>query len=131
MQGATAPVMGKATRRCTLHPAPERTMHVPWNTTKPVEVMPGLTRRTLATGRQVMLVEFRAQKDVNIPIHNHPHEQDGYLVAGEMVITINGVDTTVRPGDSYAIPGNTPHGARLQAGAIVLEAFSPPREDYR
>jgi len=78
-----------------------------------------------------MLVEFRAQADVTIPVHSHPHEQDGYLVAGEMVITIDGVNTTVRPGDSYAIPSNTPHGAQLRAGAIVLEAFSPPREDYR
>ena len=102
-----------------------------WRDATPVQAIPGITRRTLATGERGMLVEFRALAGAAIPIHHHPAEQDGYLVSGAMVIIIDGVEHQVQPGDSYAILADAPHGARFLAESVVVEAFSPPREDYR
>jgi quercetin dioxygenase-like cupin family protein len=48
-----------------------------------------------------------------------------------MVIIIDGLEHQVQPGDSYAILADAPHGARFLAESVVVEAFSPPREDYR
>jgi quercetin dioxygenase-like cupin family protein len=41
----------------------------------PVEMLPGLTRRTLADGPELMLCEFTFESGVQIPTHTHPHEQ--------------------------------------------------------
>jgi quercetin dioxygenase-like cupin family protein len=106
-------------------------MIVPWVEAKSVEAIPGLIRRTIATGERMMLVEVRAQSGVVLPTHIHPHEQVGYVVSGEMVMTIEGVENVVRAGDSYAIGSDIPHSARFLVKTVVIDVFSPPREDYR
>jgi quercetin dioxygenase-like cupin family protein len=102
-----------------------------WADAAAVEMLPGLVRRTLAIGDRAMLVEFRANAGVVIGIHQHPAEQDGYVVSGSMAITIGGTETSVGSGDSYSIPAGCPHGARFLADTLLMETFSPPREDYR
>ena len=102
-----------------------------WQNAAPVEMVPGLVRRTLATGERAMLIEFRGQAGVAVGTHQHPAEQDGYVVSGQIVIIIAGAETPVGAGDSYAIPAASPHGARFVTDAVILETFSPPREDFR
>jgi quercetin dioxygenase-like cupin family protein len=102
-----------------------------WQDATPVEMLPGLVRRTLAVGDRAMVAEFRGQAGVVIAEHSHPQEQVGYVVSGNMAIIIAGVENVVRPGDSYAIGGGVPHGARFLTDLVVVEAFAPPRDDYR
>ena len=65
-----------------------------------------------------------------IPLHRHPQEQTGYLVSGHLRFTIAGVDHDLHPGASWMIPGNVEHGVRVPEDSVVIEVFSPPREDY-
>jgi quercetin dioxygenase-like cupin family protein len=97
----------------------------------PVEMLPGLIRRTLADGESLMICEFTFDADVEVPNHTHPHEQVGYVVSGRIRLTIDGESSELGPGDSYHIPSNVPHGAITLEPAVVVDAFSPPREDYR
>ncbi len=97
----------------------------------PVEVLPGLIRRTLADGASVMICEFTFAAGVEVPRHTHPHEQAGYVVAGRIRLTIDGESHELGPGDSYHAPPNVPHGAFTLEPTVVVDAFSPPREDYR
>ena len=101
-----------------------------WAGIEPVEMVPGLSRRTLAWGERVMIAEFRAGSGVEIPLHTHPHEQAGYVVFGEMEMTIGDNTALCTAGDSYAVPGGAPHGARFLSVCVVIDCFSPPREDY-
>lgn len=98
---------------------------------KPVEMVPGVWRRTLATGERLMLVHVTLEEEAVVPLHRHPHEQVGYVVSGELKMTIGGTEHSLKPGDSYLIPSNVEHGAVAPRGAQVLDIFSPPREDYR
>jgi quercetin dioxygenase-like cupin family protein len=98
---------------------------------KPVNVIQGLTRRTLAQGKVMMLCEFQFDANVTIPIHSHPHEQVGYLVEGHVEMTIDGVKYDLTKGDSYYAPSNVEHGAYTLEPSIIVDTFSPPREDYR
>ena len=102
-----------------------------WADVTPVQQLEGLERRTLAVTDQVMIVEFRSQPGVVIPVHQHPQDQVGYVVSGEIEMQIDGVTTLCRPGDSYAIPGGVPHGARFVTACTIIDCFAPPREDYR
>ncbi len=100
-------------------------------TTTPVEMLPGLVRRTLVSGPTMMLVEFTFQADVEVPQHAHPHEQVGYIVSGRLRMTIAGESFELTPGDTYCAPANVPHGALALEPSIVVDTFNPPREDYK
>ncbi len=98
---------------------------------KAINMLPGLTRRTLAQSQSMMLCEFRFEANVEIPIHSHPHEQIGYVAEGHVEMTIGGEKYELRKGDSYSAPSNIPHGALTLEPTVIVDTFSPPREDYR
>jgi quercetin dioxygenase-like cupin family protein len=96
-----------------------------------VEMAPGVWRRTLSYGRQTMLVHFTLEEGAAVPPHRHPQEQVGYLVEGELRMVIGGETHTLKAGQSYLAPSNVEHSATVVKRAVVIDAFSPPREDYK
>jgi quercetin dioxygenase-like cupin family protein len=98
---------------------------------KPINALPGLTRRTLAQSQSMMLCEFTFNANVEVPIHSHPHEQVGYLVEGHVEMIINGEKFELNKGDSYYAPPNVPHGVFTLEPSVIVDTFSPQREDYR
>ncbi len=104
---------------------------VRWAEVEPVEMVPKLWRRTLGTGERGMVVELRADPGAVVPEHSHPAEQIGYVISGELELTIDGVPYRFGPGDSYAIPGDTLHSAHFPVPCVLVEFFTPVREEYR
>lgn len=98
---------------------------------EPVEMLPGALRRTLVCGEKVMMVHFTIGEGAEVPRHSHPHEQVGYVVAGELTMTIGDESYRLKPGDSYYAPSGVEHSATAHSNVIVLDVFSPPREEYR
>src|SRR5260221_2046327 len=101
------------------------------NDVAPVEQIPGGFRRVLADGDRMMVIEWRMNPGVLVPLHAHSHEQSGYVISGEMLFAIDGVEHAVKPGTGYSIAGNVPHSARFEQASVLIDTFSPPREDYR
>jgi quercetin dioxygenase-like cupin family protein len=91
---------------------------------------PGVNYRSLAVGERTHLLEFRLIKGTSIPEHEHPHEQTGYLVSGRMTFVIAGEAFDTGPGDGWNIPGGIGHGVEVIEDCVVIEVFSPVREDY-
>ena len=102
-----------------------------WTEASPVEMLPGVTRRTLAITDRIMLLEFRMKAGAEVPRHAHPHDQVGYVVSGEIILTIGDKEVRCGPGDGYAIPGGVEHAARFEVDTVLVEVFHPPREEYR
>jgi len=96
-----------------------------------IDAMDGIKRKTLVYGDNTLLTEFKLEKGKTLPMHSHPHEQTGYLVSGHMVLIVDGSRHEMRPGDSWAIPGNVEHGADVYEDSVAIEVFSPVREDYK
>jgi quercetin dioxygenase-like cupin family protein len=92
---------------------------------------PGVTRRVLANGPKLMLVEFTFEAGRTMPVHTHAHEQVGYVVSGRIGLTMEGILHELVPGDSYHVLPNVPHGVAIREAAVVLDTFTPPREDFR
>ncbi len=91
----------------------------------------GATMRPLA-GEKLMAVWVTIEPNIDYPYHQHPHEQLGVMIEGALELTLGQETRLLRPGDAYVIPSNLPHKARtLDEGCVVLDVFSPPREDYR
>jgi quercetin dioxygenase-like cupin family protein len=95
-----------------------------------VDAFPGVTRRTLGSGEHLMLVEIGIAEGHEVPEHVHPHEQAGSVREGRARFTIGGVVSDLEVGDAYVIPGGVVHHVVALAPAILIEAFSPPREDF-
>jgi len=90
----------------------------------------GVKLKTLVYGEKTSLCEFRLKKGNGVPLHSHPHEQTGYLVSGKLVLGVGDEKFEAEPGDSWCIPGDVAHSAEVLEEAVVIEAFSPVREDY-
>jgi quercetin dioxygenase-like cupin family protein len=105
-------------------------MSVQGDQVEQVEMAPGVRRRTLAHGSNMLLAEFALARGSVVGTHTHPHDQVGYVVSGSMQLTVGEEARTYRAGDSYYIPGDLPHGAVTPEGAVVVDVFCPPREDY-
>jgi len=100
------------------------------NSIEPLEVVPGCRLRT-PYGENLMLSYLEMDEGAEIPRHDHPHEQGGMLLKGRLELTIGDEVRIVEPGAMFIIPPNTPHRAVAVDGpAVVLDVFSPVREDY-
>lgn len=65
--------------------------------------------------------------------HSHPNEQMGYVLKGEVEITIADETKKCGPGIAYYIPSNVLHGFKVlsKEGAEWIEIFSPPKEENK
>ena len=94
------------------------------------EALEGVWRKTLVHGDNTLLTEFRIEAGAVIPVHQHPQEQTGYLVSGKLKFTVGDESIVAEPGDSWCLAGDLPHGAEALKDSVVIEVFSPVREDY-
>lgn len=99
-------------------------------TATPVDMFPGVVRRLLGSGDHLSLVSVDVQAGHQVPEHVHPHEQAGTVIRGRISIRIGDVTSTCGAGDSYLIPGDIPHEVTALETALLIEAFTPVREDF-
>ena len=95
-----------------------------------VEMLPGLVRRTLVSDERLMICRFDLVKGVEIPGHSHPQDQAGYVISGRIRLSVDGKSSDLGPGDSYSAPSGAVHSALALERSVVVDTFSPPREDY-
>jgi hypothetical protein len=63
-------------------------------------VLDKIRQKTLVFDAHTLLTEFRLEQGAILPLHSHPHEQTGYLVAGRLELTIGDATHLAEPGDS-------------------------------
>jgi quercetin dioxygenase-like cupin family protein len=95
-----------------------------------IPVFEEITRKTLVHGKNTLMTEFVLKKGSVLPAHRHLQEQTGYLVSGHMILTIGDNVYEVRAGDSWMVPGNVEHRAKIITDSVAIEVFSPVREDF-
>jgi quercetin dioxygenase-like cupin family protein len=92
---------------------------------------PAVIVHILTDGDKATLVEVELEPGSVVPMHTHVHEQTGTLISGRMKFEIGDETFDLRPGDAWMIPSGVPHEATGIEKCLVIEAFSPPREDWR
>jgi quercetin dioxygenase-like cupin family protein len=98
---------------------------------KPVEMQPGVVRRTLSDSERMMLIEVTFGDGAVVPLHSHPHEQVGYLVSGRVLFELGDERRELSAGDSWLVPGDVPHQVTALEPSVAIDVFTPPREEYR
>jgi quercetin dioxygenase-like cupin family protein len=70
-------------------------------------------------GCEVLFVTYPAAETV--AAHAHASETVGLVTAGEMRLTVGGVERCYRAAQWYHIPAEAPHAARFTAATAVIE----------
>ena len=89
----------------------------------------GITRQMITAGN-MMLAQIFVPKGVSFPAHRISSEQVTIYVKGGAVYQSGQSKTEAREGDILYIPAGTEHSDRVLEDTIVLDVFSPPREDW-
>ena len=99
------------------------------NGEKWIEMVEGVKRRTLASGKTMMQMVVHLDVGSHLPEHQHPNEQVTYIHSGCLRLTLAGEAHELRTGDSLYIASNVPHSADAMEDTVAIDTFSPPRED--
>ena len=91
----------------------------------------GLNAR-IFVGENVMLSVVHIEPNSTGKIHRHMEEQWGFLIEGECIRIQGDEEFSAKTGDFWHTPSNVLHGIRTGAtGGVVLDIFSPPKQEYR
>ena len=90
----------------------------------------GVTRRVLAHTPQLMIVEVGFDAGSEGSVHTHPHSQNTYVLSGRFRFNVDGEDVEVGPGDTLAFPPDIRHGTLCLEKGVLLDIFTPMREDF-
>lgn len=72
---------------------------------------------------QIIFMHF--QHDIELPEHTH-NAQVGFVVDGNIDLTVNGIQHSYSKGDMYHIPKGAPHSAKIYAGYADITFFDEP-----
>lgn len=90
----------------------------------------GIKRKIMGYDEKIMLVKVHFESGAVGSMHNHPHSQVTYVQGGEFELTIGAETKTIKGGDSFYVPSNVMHGASCIKEGVLVDIFSPIREDF-
>lgn len=91
---------------------------------------PGITRQIFGYDDKIMLVKAKFEKDAIGAIHEHHHSQVTYVESGEFEMTIGDEVKQLKKGDGFYVPPHVLHGCVCKEPGILIDVFSPHREDF-
>jgi len=90
----------------------------------------GVKRKILGYDNQIMMVKVSFTKGAVGTPHDHFHTQATYCVKGKFEFTIENEKKIIEADDGVYIPPNAEHGAICLEDGILIDVFSPVREDF-
>jgi quercetin dioxygenase-like cupin family protein len=96
----------------------------------PRTIFPGIVGHFAHTDR-LTIGEIDLAASSIVPVHQHPHDQLTYILAGRAECTVGGETRELDAGMCVLTPGGTPHTFRALTACRALDVFTPVREDFR
>ena len=98
---------------------------IPWE-----EVNKGVKRKLMAYDDKLMVVKVEFEPGGIGVLHQHHHSQITHVESGKFEVQINGEKRVLVAGDAFYIPPNVEHGAVCLEAGVLIDVFSPMREDF-
>ena len=90
----------------------------------------GVRRKIMAYDDSLMLVRVEFAKESIGALHQHYHSQITHVESGAFEVSIDGEKKILRGGDAFYIPPNLIHGCVCLEEGVLIDVFSPMREDF-
>lgn len=98
---------------------------IPWEV-----VGEGVKRKIMGYDDTIMLVNASFEKGGIGTMHEHYHAQVTYVVSGQFEMTIGDLTKIIKGGDCFYIEPHVWHGTVCLEEGILIDVFSPIREDF-
>jgi quercetin dioxygenase-like cupin family protein len=98
---------------------------IPWE-----EVGKGVRRKIMAYDDKLMLVRVEFETGGVGTLHQHYHLQITHVESGAFEVEIAGEKRVLKAGDVFHIPSNVLHGVVCLEAGVLIDVFSPKREDF-
>lgn len=90
----------------------------------------GVKRKIMAYDDRVMLVKVLFEKGAIGTLHHHYHTQLTHIASGAFEVEVDGKKQVLKTGDAFYIPPNAVHGVVCLEAGMLVDVFSPMREDF-
>ncbi|MEI8060208.1 MAG: cupin domain-containing protein [Ferruginibacter sp.] len=100
------------------------------NTIPNKEMFPGYTGRFIHT-ENMTFAFWEVKAGSRVPEHSHIHEQVAHIIEGTFELTVDGNPLLLEPGKVAVIPSNVKHSGLAITDCVLIDVFSPVREDYK
>lgn len=90
----------------------------------------GVSRQFVGYNTQLMMVVVKFEAGAIGALHQHFHSQITYVSQGKFEVTVAGNIKILNEGDGFFPQPNIEHGVRCLEAGILIDAFSPVREDF-
>jgi len=100
-----------------------------WREEPVEELSPSIGRQVVTTGNMTV-ARILLGKGAEVPSHEHANEQVATILEGSLRFVVGGEEFVASAGESVVIPPNVPHAVEALEESVVLDVFSPPREDW-
>lgn len=94
-----------------------------------VKVDEGIVRQNLGYDDSLLLARVTFENGSIGYTHAHPHSQVAYVESGVFDFTVGSETRRLEAGDCVYIPPDAQHGAVCVEEGVLLDIFSPVRED--
>lgn len=94
------------------------------------QAAPGVQKKILAYADELMCVENHFETGAVGALHSHPHTQITYIVEGKFEFQIGDEKKIVTKGDTLLKQNGIVHGCVCLEKGILLDIFTPMREDF-
>lgn len=90
----------------------------------------GIKRQIFGYNDTVMMVKVKFEEGAIGALHQHPHSQVTYVESGIFEVTIDNQIKTLIKGDGFLAPPHKMHGVICKEPGVLIDVFSPHREDF-
>ena len=90
----------------------------------------GVSRKIMGWDNQIMMVKVKFEKGAEGSPHQHFQTQTTYCAKGKFEFIIGDEKQVVKYGDGVYVPPNILHGAVCLEEGVLIDVFSPVREDF-
>ncbi|MBN2236913.1 MAG: cupin domain-containing protein [Bacteroidales bacterium] len=89
-----------------------------------------IKRQIVGFDDKIMMVNVLFEKGGIGALHSHTHSQVTHIAEGVFKVSIEGEAKILKKGDAFYIPANKVHGVVCLGKGMLVDVFSPVREDF-
>src|SRR5450432_870254 len=99
--------------------------NIPWQ-----DLPNGTQCQLFGYDKEIMMLKIKFEKGASGATHKHPHSQVTYIESGVFDMTIDDVTKRLYAGDGYYVLPHLLHGIVCVEPGMLVDVFSPHREDF-
>ena len=94
------------------------------------EVAEGIKRKIMGYNDNIMMLSVSFKKGAIGAEHSHYHSQASFVLSGRFEITIGEEVKILGTNDTFIPPSNVPHSSICLEEGVLIDVFSPVRDDF-